>query len=356
MAVHVPGSVPTLMPVAQLSTVVFSKLLDRDPEQMKSLMMAIHSVGFFYLDLSDKYSEGLLENLEQCSSIMKEWFSEPSAVKSQYKTVSMASHGYKPMGSQAGTHGKRDGWEVLKTGTLEMASRWGLIPPVEKHYETFSTFQRQCDYISRMILDRISNALGLGAESSLNRTHRGDCPSKSAVAYLHYIPMDPTGENVGHNMHTDYGTLTLVFAPQWGLQVLYPTGPRGEDREWQWVEPRANCAIVNVADVLHFLTGRKLISAVHRVLPLPEQHRYSVTYFLRPSDDTMMPDGTGNMINVVDWYTKKNNNYEAPAHMQDKSFLIGGLYEDGFGNAEQLAACDIVDTGKSPGRSRMAGT
>lgn len=224
---------------------------------------------------------------------------------------------------------------IIQTGALEMASRWGLIPPVEERYETFSTFQRQCDYVSRMILDRISNELGLGNDSSLNRSHRGDCPSKSAVAYIHYIPMDPTGENVGQNMHTDYGTLTLVFALQWGLQVLYPTGPRAEDREWQWVEPRANCAIVNVADVLYFLTGRKLISAVHRVLPLAEEDRYSVTYFLRPSDDTLMPDSEGNMINVMDWYTKKNNNYEASADTQDKSFLVGGLYKDGFGIAQK---------------------
>ncbi|KAI0913822.1 hypothetical protein F4823DRAFT_640362 [Ustulina deusta] len=344
MAVYSPGLVPTLMPVAQLNTVVFSKILDRDPEQMKSLMTAIQTVGFFYLDLSDKYSEGMLNNLKRCSSVMKDWFSQPNAVKSQYKTVSMASHGYKPIGSQAGTHGGRDGWEVLKTGTLEMASRWGLIPPVEKYYEDFSTFQRQCDYVSRMLLDRISNALGLGAESSLNRAHRGDCPSKSAVAYLHYIPMDPTGGHVGNNMHTDYGTLTLVFASQWGLQVLYPTGPRAEDREWQWVEPRPNCAIVNVADILYFLTGRRLISAVHRVLPLPDQDRYSVTYFLRPSDDTLMPDSEGNMINVMEWYTRKNNNYEAPAHMQDKSFLVGGLYKDGFGNENDMAANGINST------------
>ncbi|GAW12958.1 hypothetical protein ANO14919_023310 [Xylariales sp. No.14919] len=347
MTASISGSPHAFKPVAKLNVVAFSKVLDRDPEQMNSLMTAIQTVGFFYLDISDKYSESMLKNLEECSSVMKSWFSEPDAVKNEYKTVSMASHGYKPIGSQAGTHGGRDGWEVLKTGTLEMASRWGLIPAVENHYDTFSTFQRQCNYVSRMLLDRISHALGLGAESSLNRTHRGDCPSKSAVAYLHYIPMDPTGGNVGHNMHTDYGTLTLVFAPQWGLQVLYPVGPRGEDREWQWVEPRPNCAIVNVADVLHFLTGRRVISAVHRVLPLPDQHRYSVTYFLRPSDDTLMPDAEGNLINVMEWYTKKNNNYEAPAHTQDKSFLIGGLYKDGFGIIEGKGANEINATNRT---------
>jgi isopenicillin N synthase-like dioxygenase len=221
---------------------------------------------------------------------------------------------------------------MAQNGTLEMKGRWGLIPPVDAHYETFSTFQRQCDYVTRMLLDRISNAMGLNGESSLNRFHRGDNPSKSATAFLHYIPMDHTGANVGHNMHTDYGTLTLVFAYQWGLQVLMPSGPLGEDREWQWVAPRPGHAIVNVADALRFLTGGKLISAVHRVLPLPDDDRYSVTYFLRPSDDTMMPDINGNIVNVMDWYQNKNKMYEVSAKAQDQSMLIGGLYKDKFGN------------------------
>lgn len=232
-----------------------------------------------------------------------------------------------------------------------MQGRWGLIPPVEEHYDTFNAFQRQCDYISRMLLDRISNALGLGSESSLNRTHRGDCPSKSAVAYIHYIPTDPTGENAGQNMHTDYGTLTLVFTQQWGLQVLFPSGPNGEHRQWQWVEPRPGYAIVNVGDVLHFLTGRKLISAVHRVLPLADEHRYSVTYFLRPSDDTEMTDMAGKVVNVMDWYTIKNRNYEASPKTQDKSFLVGGLYKDKFETVESTETGSSTDTGSEAGSS-----
>lgn len=93
MTVALSSSAPSFTPVAKLNTIVFSKLLDRDPEQMKSLMEAITTVGFFYLDLSDKYSEGLLKNLDTCRSTMKEWFNEPAEVKEEYKTVSMASHG-----------------------------------------------------------------------------------------------------------------------------------------------------------------------------------------------------------------------------------------------------------------------
>jgi isopenicillin N synthase-like dioxygenase len=140
--------------------------------------------------------------------------------------------------------------------------------------------------------------------------------------------MDATGGNAGHNVHTDYGTLTLVFASQWGLQVLSPVGPKETDLEWQYVEPCPGCAVVNVADVLRFLTQGRLRSAVHRVLPLPEKDRYSVTYFLRPSDDVEITDGEGKVHSVMDWYDKKNNMYEASYTEQDRSFLVGNLYKD----------------------------
>ncbi|KAH7381965.1 hypothetical protein BKA64DRAFT_697724 [Cadophora sp. MPI-SDFR-AT-0126] len=290
-------------PIAQLDTVVFSKLLDRDPEQIKKLISSCEKDGFFYLDISDQYSAKMLKTFEELSSTMKQWFAQPTEVKLKEFAISMASHGYKPIGSQAGTHGGRDGWEVLKTGRFELEGRWGLPKVVEDNYESFSTFQSQCHYITHVLLDRISNALGMRGAQSLNNFHRNNSPSKN------------------------YGTLTLVFAPQWGLQVFSPENKGNPSLEWEFVEPRPGCAIVNVADVLRFLTNDRLKSAVHRVLPLPDVDRYSTTYFLRPNDDLDFTDGDGNMTNVLDWYDRKNNMYEAPSNAQDRSLLVGGLYK-----------------------------
>ncbi|KAI3325993.1 hypothetical protein HD806DRAFT_520702 [Xylariaceae sp. AK1471] len=187
-----PAAGPSPTPVARVK---FSKVLDRDPEQITTL-----------------WRKSQL-NVE-----------EPQRVQRCYKGM-----------ARAGTQGGRDGWEVLQT---RQKKRWA------QHV-------------------------------------------------------------------TDYGTLTRVFAPQWGLQVLFPSGLNGENHEWQWVEPQPGCAVINVTEALHFLTGRQLISAVHRVLPLPDEDRYSVTYFLRPSDDASIMDAEGNVINVMDWYKNKNKNYEA---------------------------------------------
>lgn len=50
---------------------------------------------------------------------------------------------------------------------------------------------------------------------------------------------------MGHNKHTDIGTLTLLFTEQLGLQLelQHP----GSD-EWEFVAPLAGHAIVNVGD------------------------------------------------------------------------------------------------------------
>ena len=80
-------------PIAQLGTVVFSKILDRNPEQIKKLITACEKDGFFYLDISDQYAAKMLETFAELSSLMKEWFAQPTEVKLKEFAISMASHG-----------------------------------------------------------------------------------------------------------------------------------------------------------------------------------------------------------------------------------------------------------------------
>ena len=43
--------------------------------------------------------------------------------------------------------------------------------------------------------------------------------------------------------HTDLGSLTLLFTGAPGLQVLTPGS-----KEWAFVMPKKNCAVVNIGD------------------------------------------------------------------------------------------------------------
>lgn len=78
--------------------------------------------------------------------------------------------------------------------------------------------------------------------------------------------------------------MTFLFTKQYGLQVL-----GSESQEWEYVQPRAGYATVNIGDCLSLLTNKLLRSCQHRVCALPGQameERYSFAYFLRAEDET----------------------------------------------------------------------
>lgn len=68
-----------------------------------------------------------------------------------------------------------------------MQSWCGLSPIVEQNYETLKDFQTKCRYMTKVILNRISNALGMTDDRSLNLFNRNDFPSKRALACLHWV-------------------------------------------------------------------------------------------------------------------------------------------------------------------------
>lgn len=91
--------------------------------------------------------------------------------------------------------------------------------------------------------------------------------------------------------HTDLGSLTFVFSLTPGLQVLPHTSLTQHESDWVFVEPRANCAVVNFGDCMTMLTGGLIKSSLHRVGPLPGEsmkERYSFAYLMRPQDDTLL--------------------------------------------------------------------
>ena len=140
----------------------------------------------------------------------------------------------------------------------------------------------------------------------------------------------PKSENdtagVGHNKHTDIGTLTLLFSEQFGLQVLSP-----ETDEWQFIQPKSEHAVINVGDSLRFLSGKRFNSCVHRVIPTAEtqqEHRYSIAYFLRAEDDVTYVDSHGEQISAKDWHDGKYEVFRQKHDQQQQdSILTGGMEE-----------------------------
>ncbi|KAE8137268.1 hypothetical protein BDV38DRAFT_293023 [Aspergillus pseudotamarii] len=319
-----PGVVPR---VANLHTVKFAPLLDRNETELAKLVEACEKDGFFYLDLCDKGAERLFQNLEEVSDLVKKWMTQPREQKCRTVTTSL-SHGYKPTGVQSGAvESRKDGFEVLKVGRQELLGRWALQDVVLENLKLFDDFMAMSHFILKTLLEHLSDVLGFNEpETRLERWHQDHIASKSTLYFLNYPEEVKIKENgSGQNMHTDIGTLTLLFAPQWGLQV-----PGETTKEWLWVKPKPGHAIINVADTLRFLSRGRFRSALHRVLPIDGQvgDRFSISYFLRANNNTEFMASDGSNSSARDWYFKKYATYEKPHDEQKREpVLTGGMRE-----------------------------
>jgi hypothetical protein len=196
---------------------------------------------------------------------------------------------------------------------------------------------------------------------TLTSQHRPDRASTSCLGVLRYPSLSSHTMNTGHGAHTDVGSVTILFCRERGLQVL-----DSGTEQWRFVEPRNGCAVVNVGDSLHFLTGGALRSSLHRVVPYPGldiRDRASCAYFMRPELDAEFVDDGGRRWASLDWHMRKYRVYRSSADEQERdrassTILTGkpgflGFWEDpassvGWGVSGHTARDGIV---KLPARS-----
>ena len=153
------------------------------------------------------------------------------------------------------------------------------------------------------VLQNLSDALGLTPGARFEEFHRETEPSKTILGLLRYPKQAADSQAAGVHKHTDTGSLTILFSEQWGLQVLVP------DREgWHFVAPRAGHAVINVGDMLRFLSGQRFYSCVHRVLPVTarqQEDKYSIIYFLRSEDHARFRDHESRELTASEWHARK---------------------------------------------------
>lgn len=187
-------------------------------------------------------------------------------------------------------------------------------------------FVEQSHAVATLLLSRLSTSLGLTGASRLETLHRADRPSTSSAVLQHY-PFEgdlPADTSSGHFTHTDTGSITILFNTEWGLQVCSP-----HSEAWQYVPPaRDTRAIVNIGDTVKFLTGGRLKSCLHRVVPCHDRwaggSRYAIIFFLRANNHVEFEDLEGRAWNAHNWLNGKFLNYRSPHEVQKQSLMATG--------------------------------
>ncbi|GJP96635.1 hypothetical protein CBS147343_1626 [Aspergillus niger] len=336
MAITEPILVAESLPTIDLD------LLRADNEtENKRLLSVCQNYGFFYLNMTS--DPELCQLWEDMLSIMKGYFEQPLDIKMQ-DARNDDNFGYEPMGTEEGPKPKtRDGYESLKFSRREyLKGSTDLTTSIRTKSTPFFNFINQAHTITLMILSRLSTQLNLTGSSRFETYHADPGPSTSTLGILRY-PKHEAGTSeptsVGHNQHTDVGTLTFLLAAQWGLQYCSP-----QTKRWEFIEPRAGHAIINVGDSLRFPSGGELASVVHRVVPLKEtqeEDRYSIAYFLRPNDDVTFRDATGKMWSAKEWHDFKFDVFKSPSTLDAKGrFLTGMMLEEERGRWAGVAGVE----------------
>ncbi|KAK2878177.1 hypothetical protein FQN49_001080 [Arthroderma sp. PD_2] len=312
------------LPVAPLNVIDWGRLRSKEAGEGKKLLEACEGQGFFYLDLS--CDEAFLQDWRAVLAFMDQYFHLDLDAKMKDDRKS-DTHGYEPVATSTGAlNSLPDYYESLKEASRDelLGKKSALAPDIRDNHALFLRFCSTAHEVFMTILAQLDDLLGLGDQSKLVSFHREDRESLTTLSMFRYPKQDSLDMGVGHNKHTDIGTLTFLLCQQWGLQVL-SRDPVG----WRYVAPKPNHAVINVGDTLRFLSGNRFRSAVHRVIPtrgLQHEDRYSIAYFLRAENDIQFTDSTGRQVSAKTWHDEKFNVFRETHEEQEKlPILTGGM-------------------------------
>jgi isopenicillin N synthase-like dioxygenase len=203
-----------------------------------------------------------------------------------------------------------------------------LPSSVQKNMDLFDSFISGSHGAVLKILECLSVGMGLTGANRFENKHRPGVSARTTMVLFRYPRQVKEGGGIGHNMHTDIGSLTLLYCGDWGLQVL------SADNQWGFVPPKPGHAVINVGDSMRFLSDYQLRSCVHRVIPVTERqetHRYSIAYFLRPEDNAVYVDSKGRTLSARAWHDEKYDVFRQPHEKQEEDMILtGGMEKNGI--------------------------
>ncbi|XP_068169911.1 uncharacterized protein [Antennarius striatus] len=262
---------------------------DVSEEQMRSLSSqmktAFTDVGFVFL----KNTGITHEEVERVLDASKKFFLQPDEKKQPFSRRSFSIHE---------NHGwvscEKERLNPNRPGDLKEAYNiCSVLPdikwPSAEFQELHASFFLRCQELSLRVLTVMAHSLDLDPDVFLSAHHfLGTDKNSSALRTLYYPPVDSEKvkeEQVRCGEHSDYGSITLLFQRNEGLQVLSRSG------EYINVPVIPGAVLINIADLMQRWTSDQFISARHRVLLPPAGDsctRQSLAFFVQPDDEAVI--------------------------------------------------------------------
>jgi isopenicillin N synthase-like dioxygenase len=273
---------------------------ERSPEFVQTVGHAFRDIGFVFLREPE-----ITAKLPRIYAEFRKTFDLPYWIKAQYAHPEIFyQRGWTPPFTEEAIACRAPGTGTKKADAKE---NWFMGPilaadhPLKKQYpglyadnvwpdETpglsaaMGELYSDLDRAGRKILSAVERYLNF-PEGYFGDVLR-DAPSVMRAIYYPPVTQDMVGNIVWGCMHTDINLVTV-------LPPSTRSGLRIRRRDGQWIPGAApaDCVIVQVADMLDYLTGGELMSAAHEV-KAPEQPtaegRISAAHFMHARSDVKL--------------------------------------------------------------------
>ena len=269
-----------------LPTFDYRDLSNPDSPLLQALQTTCHLTGFFYLRHPALVSGSLARIFRQAREFFILPFEEKNAIH-----ISRSPHyrGYSILDEEE-TRGTPDHKETLDLGMeasplpagpdyhiLQGPNQWpGSIPEFR---EATTAYLSEVRAVGEQLMRTLAASLSLPEETFARHFDPPYCMLR-LIAYPPVSGDVPQQQGIGE--HTDFGCLTILAQDDvGGLEV------RNADGSWITAEPKPDCLIVNLGDMLETWTARYFMATPHRVRsPRGDATRFSIPFFLEPSLDT----------------------------------------------------------------------
>ncbi|KAG9232097.1 hypothetical protein BJ875DRAFT_381436 [Amylocarpus encephaloides] len=259
------------VPVAQLSIISLAKLHTKDSAELALLEKAASNTGFFYLDFrGDAEGERVLAHLPEIYRVAQKYFSQPEETK--IKDTRLDVKASQDLGWKKGRGG--ESFEISRD-ELALKGASPLPQMFQDEWKNITEFNSGCDEACLTLLNCLSTDFAV--------YHRVDQPSDTGLKLVLHPSLARLSDEVD-SLHTDSGTLTLLFYQDWGIHAFLP-----DSNLWGFTAPLEGCALINVANSLQRLSGGRLHSPKHRVTQPFDgaKNRYYLSYFLRAETELL---------------------------------------------------------------------
>ncbi|EME77686.1 uncharacterized protein MYCFIDRAFT_84797 [Pseudocercospora fijiensis CIRAD86] len=271
-----PSATRDDVPGDELPVVNFSSF-DSDAKIVSAkLLAAAKRWGFLVLTGHGIPGQVINDMLATTSS----FFDQPEDVKAE-KWMNIKQQGYDYKESIIGvSEGMCFGSVANANLTCDNIPSWWTA---EKKQQA-ETFRTECNTVAQRVLSAFAIAMNLESDF-FSRAHSPMKEPGNVLRLIRYPvvdkPVDASFPRLGE--HTDWGTITLLFATEPGLEVLSPDNDR-----WVAAPIVEEGIIVNVGDGLALWTAGLLKSTKHRLSweSLPgDKSRESMAYFVNANAD-----------------------------------------------------------------------